>query len=70
MSVIMVVFNRLKNYTHFFALSHSFKGTTIATEFMETIQKVHGNPKIFVSEEIPFSLEICGQNYFLVWVLK
>ena len=45
-SVIMVVVDRLTKYTHFCVLSHPFKASTIATTFMETIQKLHGNPKI------------------------
>ena len=49
-SVIMVVVDRLTKYAHFCALSHPFKASTISTAFMETIQKLHGNPKIIVSE--------------------
>ena len=52
-SVIMVVVDRLTKYAHFCALSHPFKASTVATEFMETIQKLHGNPKIMVSCEDP-----------------
>ena len=69
-SVIMVVVDRLTKYANFCALSHPFKASTVSTEFMETIQKLHGNPKIIVVTEIPFSLEIFGQNYFLVLVLS
>ena len=43
-SVIMVVVDRLTKYAHFCALSHPFKACTIYTTFMETIQKLHGNP--------------------------
>ena len=49
-SVIMVVFDRLTKYVHFCALSHPFKSSTISIAFMETIQKIHGNPNIFVSK--------------------
>ena len=52
-SVIMVVVDRLTKYAHFFALSHSFKSSTVATSFMETIKKLHGNPKIIVSDRDP-----------------
>ena len=45
-SVIMVVIDRLTKYAHFCALSHPFKESKIATTFMDTIQKLHGNPKI------------------------
>ena len=49
-SVIMVVVDRLSKYAHFCALSHPFKASKIAIAFMETIQKLHGNPKIIVSD--------------------
>jgi hypothetical protein len=52
-SVIMVIVDRLTKYAHFCALSHPFKASTIATTFMETIQKLHGSPKIIVSDRDP-----------------
>ena len=52
-SVIMVVVDRLTKYAHFCALSHPFKASTVAISFMETIQKLHGNPKIIVSDKDP-----------------
>ena len=52
-SVIMVVVDRVFNYAHFCALSHPFKSIKFATAFMETIQKLHGNPKIIVSDRDP-----------------
>ena len=52
-SVIMVVVDRLTKYAHFCALSHPFKASKVATAFMETIQKLHGNPKIIVSDRDP-----------------
>jgi hypothetical protein len=52
-SVIMVIFDRLTKYAHFCALSHPFKASTVATAFMETVQKLHGNPKIIVSDRDP-----------------
>src|ERR1700733_12646935 len=52
-SVIMVVVGRLTKYAHFRALSHPFKSRTISTAFMETIQKLHENPKIIVSDRDP-----------------
>jgi hypothetical protein len=51
--VIMVVVDRLKNYAYFFSISRPFKENTVATSFMETIQKLHGFPKIIVSEKDP-----------------
>ena len=49
-SVIMVVVDRLTKYAHFCALSHPLKDSTVSTIFMETIQKIHGNPNIIVSD--------------------
>jgi hypothetical protein len=52
-NVIMVVVDQLTKYAHFFSLSHPFKESTIATTFMEIIQKLHGIPKIIVSDRDP-----------------
>jgi hypothetical protein len=52
-SVIMVIVDRMTKYTHICALSHPFKASTVATAFMETIQKLHGSPKIIVSDRDP-----------------
>ena len=52
-SVIVVVVDRHIKYAHFCELSHPIKASTIATAFMETIQKLHGNPKIIVSDRDP-----------------
>jgi hypothetical protein len=52
-SVIMVIVDRLTKYTHFCALSHPFKASAVATTFMETVQKLHGSPKIIVSDRDP-----------------
>ena len=69
-SVIMVVVDRLSKYAHFCALSYPFKANIVATLFMEIVQKLHGNPKIIVSARDPISLELFGQNYFLILVLN
>ena len=52
-SVIMVVVDRLTKYAHFCALSHPFKASTVATTFMDTIQKLHGNPRVIMSDRDP-----------------
>ena len=52
-SVIMVVVDRLTKYAHFCALSHPFKASTVATTFMDTIQKPHGNSRVIVSNRDP-----------------
>jgi hypothetical protein len=52
-SVIMVIVDRLTKYAHFCALSHPFKDSTVATAFMEIVQKLHDSPKIIVSDRDP-----------------
>ena len=52
-SVIMLVVDRLTKYAHFCALSHPFKASTVATRFMDTIQKLHGKPRVIVSDKDP-----------------
>ena len=52
-SVIMVVVDRITKYAHICVLSHPFKASTIATTFMDTIKKLHGNPRVIVSERDP-----------------
>jgi hypothetical protein len=49
----MVIIDRLTKYAHFCALSHPFKASTVAIAFMETVQKLHGSPKIIVSDRDP-----------------
>jgi hypothetical protein len=51
--VIMVIVDRMTKYTHFCALSHHFKASTVSTAFMETVQKLHSRPKIIVSDKDP-----------------
>ena len=52
-SVIMVVVDRLTKYAHFCGLSHPFKASIVATTFMDTIQNLHGNPRVIVSDRDP-----------------
>ena len=52
-NVIMVIVDRLTKYAHFCALSHPFKASTVATAFMEMIQKLHGIPKLILSVRDP-----------------
>ena len=52
-SVMMVVIDRLTKYAHFCVLSHPFKASTVATTFMDTIQNLHGNPRVIISDRDP-----------------
>jgi hypothetical protein len=67
-SAIMVIVDRLTKYAHFCALSHPFKASTVATAFMEIVQKLHGRPKIIVSDIDPIFTEHFWTELFLVWV--
>ena len=49
----MVVVDRLTKYAHFYDLSHPFSANTVVGEFMDTVQKLHSNPKIIVSDRDP-----------------
>jgi transposase InsO family protein len=49
----MVVVGRLIRYAHFCSLSHPFSPNTIVATFMDIVQKLHGNPKIIVSDRDP-----------------
>ena len=62
---IMVVVDRLTKYEHFFALSHHFNASTIYELFLETFQKLHGNPKIIVNDRDPIFTGNFGLNNFL-----
>jgi hypothetical protein len=62
----VVVVDKLKKYAHFLSLSHPFKESIVVVVFVETIQNLHGVPKIIVSDRDPISLEIFGLNCFLV----
>jgi hypothetical protein len=52
-SFIILIVDRLTKYAYFCALSHPFKASTISTPFIETVQKLHGIPKIIVSDRDP-----------------
>ena len=69
-SVIMVIVDRLAKYTHFYALSHPFKSSTVSTAFTDTIQKLHGSPKIVVSDRDPIFTGNFWTELFFVWVLS
>ena len=52
-NVIMVVFDRFTKYAHFCILSQPFRANTVVATFMDTIQKLHGNPNIILSDRDP-----------------
>jgi hypothetical protein len=48
--VILVVVDRLTKYAHFIPLSHPFIVHQVATLFMDHIHKLHGFPKVIVTD--------------------
>ena len=52
-NVIMVVVDCFTKYVHFIALSHPFTTSIVAKVFLENIQKLHGTPKVMVSDRDP-----------------
>ena len=63
-NVIMVVVDRLTKYTHFCSLSHPFSSSTIATTFINMVQKLHGIPKIIVGDRDPiFIRKLCTELF-------
>jgi hypothetical protein len=62
--VNMVIVYRLTKYAHFCALSHPFKAISVATALMDTIQMLHGSPKIIVSDRDPIFTGIFWTKLF------
>ena len=49
-SVILVVVDRLRKYSHFIPMAHPYTATTVAQIFMDNIFKLHGIPHSIVSD--------------------
>ena len=65
--VIMVVVDRLTKYGHFYSISHCFKIRMVDATLMERIKKLHGIPKIIVSDRDPIFIRYFWKEiyYFL-----
>ena len=50
---IMVVVDRLTKYAHFCSIQSTFKSSQIAEVFLKEIQRLHGLPRIIVSDRDP-----------------
>ncbi|GJZ64749.1 retrotransposable element Tf2 [Tanacetum coccineum] len=50
-TVILVVVDRLSKYSHFVPLSHPYTATQMAHDFLDNIYKLHGLPKVIVSDK-------------------
>jgi hypothetical protein len=52
-TIIMVVVDQLTKYSHFYSLYHPFKSCMVVVTFIDTIRKLHGVPKIILSDKDP-----------------
>ena len=50
---ILVVVDRLSKYAHFLALTHPFIAKVVADTFVEDVVKLHGMPKLIISDRDP-----------------
>ena len=67
-NVNMAIVDRLTKYVHFCELSNPFNASKVAIEFMETVQNIHANLMIIVSDRDPIFIGKFGLNYFIFWV--
>lgn len=50
---ILVVVDKLSKYAHFIPLAHAYTASKVAELFVDTIYRLHGMPKILVSDRDP-----------------
>ncbi|GJU04661.1 retrotransposon-related protein [Tanacetum coccineum] len=49
-SVLLVVVDRLSKYSHFIPLIHPYYALTVAQAFLDNVHKLHGLPKVIISD--------------------
>jgi len=69
-SVITMVVDIHAKYALFCALSHPFKSSTFTTTFLEKIQILHGNLRIFVGDKDPIFTRNIWTKIFSYMVLN
>jgi hypothetical protein len=62
--VILVVVDRLSKYAHFLSLSHPYTASDIAQLFLDNIFKLHGLPKVILTDRDPIFTSAVWQTMF------
>jgi IS30 family transposase len=65
-NVILVVVDRLTKYAHFISLSHPYTAAEVAQLFLENIFKLHGLPKVILTDRDPIFTSSVWQSLFKV----
>lgn len=63
-NVILVIVDRMTKYSHFIALSHPYTPTDVVTLFLDNIFKLHGLPKVIVTDRDPIFTRSVWQSLF------
>ncbi|XP_024172348.1 uncharacterized protein LOC112178434 [Rosa chinensis] len=63
-NAIMVVVDRLTKYSHFIGVTHPYSAKTIAEVFLKEIFRLHGMPKMIVSDRDPIFLSNFWKDFF------
>jgi hypothetical protein len=61
---ISVVVDKLSKYAHFLALPHPYSAKQVAITFVDNIFKLHGLPKVMVSDRDPVFTSHLWQELF------
>ena len=68
--VILVVVDRFTKYAHFISISHPYTAQDIVTIFLDNVFKLHGLPKIIVTDRDPIFTSNVWQALFKALEVK
>jgi hypothetical protein len=60
---IFVVMDRLTKYAHFCGIQSTYTASQVVEVFMKEIHRLHGFPKVIVSDRDPKFIAIFGRIY-------